>query len=155
MKKDRPRIKKKKRKFSSVQFSQSCPTLCDPMDHNMPGLPVHHQLPEFTQTHVHWVSDAIQPSHLLSYPSPPAFNLSQNQSFFKWVSSSHQVTKVLEFQLQHQSFQWTPRVIFQLSHPYMTIGKRHVTKSKQHIWVLVKQHLCMEKCSDLMHMKYF
>ena len=92
--------------FSSVEFSQSCLTLCDPMDHSMPGFPVHHQLPEFTQTHVHWVSDAIQPSHSLSFPFPPAFSLSQHQGLFKWVSSSHQVAKVLEFQLQHQSFQW-------------------------------------------------
>ena len=96
----------------SVQFSsvsQLCPTLWDPMDCNMSGLPVHHQLLEFTQTHVHWVSDAIQPSHPLSYPSLPDFNLSQHQCLFKWVSSSHQVAKGLEFQLQHQSFQWTPR----------------------------------------------
>ena len=89
--------------FSSVQ---SCPTLCNPMDYSMPGLPVHHQLLEFTQTHVHRVSDTIQPSHSLSSPSPPAFNLSQSQSLFKWVSSSNQVAKVLELQLQHQSFQW-------------------------------------------------
>ena len=75
--------------FSSV--AQSCLTLCDPMDCSTPGLPVHHQLPEFTQTHVHWVGDAIQPSHLLSSPSPPALNLSQHQGLFKWVSSSHQV----------------------------------------------------------------
>ena len=98
--------------WTSVQFSsvaQSCPTLCDPMNHSTPGLPVHHQLPEFTQTHVHWVGDAIQPSHPLSSPSPPALNLSQHQDLFKWVNSSHQVAKVLEFQLQHQSFQWTPR----------------------------------------------
>ena len=81
-------------------------TLCDPMDHSTPGLPVHHQIPEFTQTHVHWVSDAIQPSHSLSSPSPPTFNLSQHQGLFQWVSSSHQVAKVLEFQLQHQSFHW-------------------------------------------------
>ena len=87
--------------FSSV--TQSCLTLYDPMDCSMPGFPVHHQLPEFTQTHVHWVSDAIQPSHPLSSPSPPAFNLSQHQSLFQWVSSSHQMAKVLE--LQHQSFQ--------------------------------------------------
>ena len=93
--------------FSSV--AQSCPTLCDPMDRSKPGLPVHHQLLEFTQTHVHWVSDAIQPSHPLSSTSPPAFNLSQYQGLFKWVSSSHQMAKVLEFQLQHQSFQWTLR----------------------------------------------
>ena len=95
-----------------IQFSsviQSCPTLCEPTNHSTPGLPVHHQLPEFTQTHVHWVSDAIQPSHHLSSPTPPALNLSQHQGLFKWVSSSHQVAKVLEFQLQHQSFQWTPR----------------------------------------------
>ena len=90
--------------FSSV--AQSCLTLCDPMDHSTPGLPVHHQLPEFTQTHVHWVRDAIQPSHPLSSPSPPAFSLSQCQGLFQWVSSSHLVVKVLEFQLQHQSFQW-------------------------------------------------
>ena len=87
----------------SVQYSlvaQSCPTLCNPMDCSTPGLPVHHQLPEFTQTHVHWVSDATQPSHPLSTPSPPALNLSQHQGLFHWVSSSHQVAKVLEFQLQ-------------------------------------------------------
>ena len=79
------------------------------MNRSTPGLPVHHQLPKFTQTHVHWVGDAIQPFHPLSSPSPPALNLSQHQGLFKWVSSSHQVPKVLEFQLQHQSFQWTPR----------------------------------------------
>ena len=91
-----------------VQFSsltQSCPTLCDPMNCSTPGLPVHHQLLEFTQTHVHWVGDAIQPSHPLLSPSPPALNLSLHQGPFKWVSSSHQVAKVLEFQLQYQSFQ--------------------------------------------------
>ena len=93
--------------FSSV--AQSYLTLCDPMNRSMPGLPVHHQLPESTQSHVHWVGDAIQPSHPLSSPSPPALNLSQHQGLFKWVSSLHQVAKVLEFQLQHQSFQWTPR----------------------------------------------
>ena len=91
---------------SVSSVAQWCPTLCDPMDHSMPGLPVHHQLLESTQTHVHWVSDAIQPSHLLSSPSLPTFNLSQHQGLFKWVSSSHQVAKVLESQLQHQSFQW-------------------------------------------------
>ena len=88
--------------FSSV--TQSCPTLCDPMDCSTPGLPIHHQRPEFPQTQVHWVGDAIQPSHPLSSPSPPAFNLSQHQGLFQWVGSSHQVAKVLEFQLQHQSF---------------------------------------------------
>ena len=77
------------------------------MDHSMPGLPVHHQLLEFTQTHLHWFGDSIQPSHPLSSPSPPTFNLSQHHSLFKWVSSSNQVAKLLDFQLQHQSFQWT------------------------------------------------
>ena len=136
--------------FSSV--TQSCPTLCDPMNHSTPGLPVHHQLLESTQTHVHRVGGAIQPSHPLSSPSPPAFSLSQHQGLFRWVSSSHQVLKVLAFQFQHQAFQWTPRTdllaiqgtlksllqhhslkasilwcsgffIVRLSHPYMTTGK--------------------------------
>ena len=97
-------LKEWESKFSSVQS-----TLCDPMNHSTTGLPVHHQLQEFTQTYVHRVGDAIQPSHPLSSPSPPAINLSQHQGLFKWVSSSHQLAKVLEFQLQHQSFQWTPR----------------------------------------------
>ena len=96
----------------SVQFSsvaQSCLTLWNPMNRSTWGFPVHHQLPESTQTNVHWVSDAIQPSHPLLSPSPPALNLSQHLGLFKWVSSLHQVAKILEFQLQHQSFQWTPR----------------------------------------------
>ena len=98
--------------WSSVQFSsvtQSCPTLCSSMNRSMPGLPVHHQLPEFIQTHVHQVSDAIQPSHPLSSPSPPAPNPSQHLSVSQWVSSSHEVAKVLEFQLQHHSLQRNPR----------------------------------------------
>ena len=89
--------------FSSLQFTsvtQSCPTLCDPMNCSTSGLLVHHQLPEFTQTHVHRVSDLIQPSHPLSSPSPPAPNPSQHQGLFQWVNSSHEVAKVLEFQLQ-------------------------------------------------------
>ena len=89
--------------FSSV--AQSCPALCDPVDCSMPGFPVHHQLLELAQTHAHRVGDAIQPSHPLSSPSPPAFNLSQHRGLFQSVSSSHQVARVLEFQLQHQSFQ--------------------------------------------------
>ena len=98
--------------FRLVQFSCSvCPTLCDPMDMDR-GFPVHHQLPELAQTHVHWVSDAIQPSYPLPFLSPPVFDLSQHQGLFKWVSSSHQVAKVLEFQLQHQSFQWIFRTDF-------------------------------------------
>ena len=97
--------------WRSVQFSsvaQLCPTLCDPMNCSMPGLPVHHQLQEITQPHVHWASEVIQPSHPLSSPSP-AFNLSQHQGLFKWVHSLHQVAKVLEFQLQHYSLQRYPR----------------------------------------------
>ena len=93
--------------FSSV--AQSCPTLCDPMNCSTPGLPVHHELPEFTQTHSHRVGDAIQPSHPLSSPFPPAPYVSQNQSLFQWVNSSHEGAKVLEFQLQHHSFQRTPK----------------------------------------------
>ena len=95
--------------FSSV--AQSCPTLCDPMDCNTPGFPVHHQLPELAQTHVHRVGDGIQPSNPLSSPSPPALKLSQHQGLFQGVSSLHQVAKILEFELQLQSFQWTPRLI--------------------------------------------
>ena len=98
--------------ISSVQFNsvtQSCPSLCNPMVCSRPGFPVHHQLPEFTQTHVRWVGDAIQPSHSLSSPSVPTFYLSQHQGLFQGVSSSYQVAKILDFQLQHQSFQWTLR----------------------------------------------
>ena len=90
--------------FSSVQFSsvaQSCSTLWDPMNHSTPGLPVHHHLPEFTQTHVHWVRSMGA--------GPPAPNSSQHQSLLQWVNSSHQMAKVLEFQLQHHSFQRNPR----------------------------------------------
>ena len=90
---------------SSVQLvTQSCPTLCDSMSCSTPGLPVHHQLQEFTQTHVHRVGDAIHPSHPLLSPSPPAPNPSQQQGLFQGVNSLHEVAKVLEFQLQHQSF---------------------------------------------------
>ena len=107
--------KKKNYDQPSVQFSsvtQLYLTLCDSMNCSTPGLPVHHQLPESTQTHVHRVGDAIQPSHPLSSPSPPALNLSQHQGLFQWVSSLQQVAKVLEFQLQHQSFQWIFRTDF-------------------------------------------
>ena len=98
--------------FSSV--AQSCPTLSDTMDCSMQGLPIHFQLPEFTQIHVHWIRDAIQPSHPLLTPSPPTLNLYQHQSLFKWVSSSYQVAKVLEFQLLDQSFQWTGLIYFRI-----------------------------------------
>ena len=96
-------------KFSSV--AQSWPTLCNPMNCSTPGLPVHHQLPVFTQTHVHQVSDAIQPSHPTSSPSPPAPNPSQHQSLFQWVNSSHEVAKVLEFQLSISPFKEHPGLI--------------------------------------------
>ena len=101
--------------ISSVQFSsvtQLCPTLCDPMNCSTPGLPVHHQLLEFTPTHVHWVGDAIQPSCPLSSPSPFCLQSFLGSGSFKWVSSLHQVAEVLEFQLQHQSFQWIFRTDF-------------------------------------------
>ena len=96
------------------QFSlvtQLHPTLCDPMDCSKPCFPVHHQHLEFTQTHVRRVGDAIQPCHPPLSPSPPAFNLSQHHSLFQWVSSSNQVVKILDFQLQHQSFQWIFRML--------------------------------------------
>ena len=88
---------------SVSSVAQSCPTLCKPMNRSTPGIPVHHQLPESTQTHVHRVSDAIQPFHPMSSLSPPASNPSQPQSLFQLVNSLHEVAKVLEFQLQHHS----------------------------------------------------
>ena len=91
--------------------TKSCPTLCDPMDCSTSGFPVLHYLLEFAQSIVHWIGDSIQPSCPLSSPSP-AFNLSQHQGLFQWISSSHQVAKVLELQLQHQSFQWVFRIDF-------------------------------------------
>ena len=94
--------------------AQPCPTLCDPVDWSTPVFPVRHQLPGLAQTYVHRVSDAIQPSYPLSSPSPPVFNLSQYEGPFQWISSSHQVAKVLELQLQHQSFQWIFRTDFLL-----------------------------------------
>ena len=106
---------KNKDTFCSVLFcsvAKSCLTLCDPLGGSMPGFPVLHHLLEFTPIHVHWVGNAIQPFHPLLSPSPPDFNLSQHQGLFQWVSSSHQVAKVLEFQLQRQSFQWIFRTDF-------------------------------------------
>ena len=149
-------------------MTQSCPALCDPMDYSMPGFSVLHYLPEFAQTHVHWISNAMQPSPLSS-PSPPAFNLSQHQGLFQTVVSSHQVAKVVEFQLQRQSFQIIFRIdlIFLLSkglsrvfssttvwkhqffsaqpslwsnsHPYMTTGKTTALT----IWTFVSKVLCL------------
>ena len=98
----------------SVQFSRSALSDCNPMDCSTPGLLVHHQLLDYTQTHVHWVSDDIQPSNPLSSPSSPAFNLSQHQGLFKWVSCSHQVAKVLEFQLQHPSSEYSGLISFRM-----------------------------------------
>ena len=98
----------------SVQFSsvaQSCPTLCDPMNRSLPGLLVHHQFPESTQTPVHWVSDAVKPSHPLSSPYPPALNLSQHQGLFKWVSCSHQVAKYWSFSFNISPFNEHPGLI--------------------------------------------
>ena len=97
-----------------TEVAQLCPTVCDPKDWSTPGFSVHHQLPELAQIHVHRVGNAIQPSHPLLSSSPPTFNLSWHQGLFQWVSSSHQVAKVLEFQLQHQSFQWLFRTDFPL-----------------------------------------
>ena len=98
--------------LGSVQSLSRAWLFATPWTAAMPGLPVHHRLPESTQTHVHWVGDAIQPSHPLSSPSLPALNLSQHQGLFQWVSSSHQVAKILRFQLQYQSFQWIFRTDF-------------------------------------------
>ena len=95
---------------SGYHFAKSCPTLCYSMDYRTSGFPVLHHLEEFAQTHLHWDSDAIQPSHFLSPPSPFSLNLSQHQGPFQWVSCSHQVAKVLEH--QYQSFQWIFRVDF-------------------------------------------
>jgi len=97
---------------SSSSIAQSCAMLCEPIDCSTPGFPVHHQILELAQIHVHRLDDAIQPSRPLSSTSPPAFNLSQHQGLFKRVGSSHQLAKVLEFQLQHQSFQLIFRITF-------------------------------------------
>ena len=121
--------------WSGVPLPSPCVRLCDPMNRSTPGLPVHHQLPEFTETHVHRVSDAIQPSHLLSSPSAPAPNPSQHQSLSQWVNNSYEVAKVLEFQLQHQSFQWTPRVSL-LTILYIIFG----TPFSQDLWLIVGWH---------------
>ena len=103
---------KKIERMNCSSVTNLCLTLCYPMNCSTPGFPVLHHLPEFAQTHVHWVSDVIQPSCPLSSPSPPTFNLSQHPGLFQWGLSLHQVTKVLELQLQHQSFQWIFRVVF-------------------------------------------
>ena len=123
----------------SVQ-SLSHVRLCHPMDCSMPGLPVHHQLPEFTQTHVHWVSDAIQPSYPLSFPSPPTFNLSQHQGLFNWVSSEHQVAKVVEFQFLISLWLWRFNEIWQslsLSSKFNVLTMHWVFLKGYNHWMLV------------------
>ena len=134
----------------SVQFSsvaQLFPTLCNPMNCNTPGLPVCHQHPEPTQTHVYWAGDVIQPSHPLSSPSLPALNLSQHQGLFKWVSSFHQVAKILEFQLKHQPFQWTPKTDLLLDGPVGSHAVQGTLKS------LLQHH--SSKASVLRHSAFF
>ena len=130
------------------------------MNPSTPGLPVHHQLLEFTQTHVHWVGDAIQPSPPLFSPSPPALNLSQYQSLFQWVSSSYQVAKVLALQLQHQSFQWTPRTDLLLdskeikpvnskgNQPWIFIGKTDAEAETPALWPPIAKSGLIEKDHD-------
>ena len=132
--------------FSSVQLLSRV-RLCNPMHYSMPGFPVYQQLPELTLTHVHWVSDAIQPSHPLLSPSSPAFNLSQHQDLSQWVSSLHQVVKVLEFQLQHQSIQWTFRTGFLQDWLFGLLAVQGTLKS------LLQHH--SSKASILRHSAFF
>ena len=136
--------------ISSVQFSsvsQLCPTLCDPMNCSMPGLPVHHQLLEFTQTHVHWVSDAIQPSHPLSSPSPPAPNPSQLQSLFQWVNSS-----ILRHNLHTAKFIHYKSIIqwflskFRVVRPSLQ-SKLRTRPSPQNDAVMMPMHLSLYRCT--------
>ena len=112
--------------------AQWCPGLCNPMDCSMPGFPALHHLPEFAQTHLHWVGDAIQPSCPLASPSSPAFNLSQHQGLFQWVGSSHQMAKVLEHQLQHQSFQCLFRLISFRTDWFVLLAVQGTLKSLQY-----------------------
>ena len=133
--------------FSSV--TQSCPTLHDPMNCSTPGLPVHHHLPQSTQTRIHGVDDAIQPSQPLLSPSPSAFNLSPHQGLFKWVSSPHQVAKVLEFQIRHQSFQWIFRTYFL----YFRIDWFALLAVQGTLKSLLQYHSC--KASILWHSAFF
>ena len=123
-----------------IRSDQSCLTLCDPMNHSTPGLPVHHQLPEFTETHVHRVSDAIQPSHPLSSPSPLAPNPSQHQSLFQWVNSLHEVAKVLEYKRcllrakNQVAFDHTAPLRFQCPDPHMQLKKKCSDWSIEHFF---------------------
>ena len=127
-------------RLDSIQFSsvaQSCPTLCNPVDYSTPGLPVYHPLLKFTQIHVHRVGDAIQPSHPLFSPSSPGLNLSQHQGLFKWVSSLHQVAKLLEFQFQHQSFQWIFRT------DYLNDRNDQIMSEKEPSGVYIKRDMLL------------
>ena len=126
----------------SSQFS-SVATLCNYMDCSMPGFPVHHQLLELAQTHIHRVSDAIQPSHLLFSPPPAAFNLSQHQSLSQWVSSSHQVAKGLG--LQHQSFQWVFRTSFRIDWFDLLEIRGTLWKGKKQVMVHIS---CCQRRTD-------
>jgi len=143
--------------YSNIQLSsvaQSCPTLCDPMDHSTPDFPVYHQLLELAQTHIHWASDAIQPSHPLSSLSPPAFSPSHHEGLLKWVSSSHHVAKVLELQLQHQSFQWIFRTDFLLGWTgWISLqSKRHSNTETHTQWEMdtyIVRHTHRDTCTHL------
>ena len=135
--------------ISSVQLSsvtQSCLTLSDPTNRSTPGLPVHHQLPEFIQTHVHRVSDAIQPSHPLPTLSPPAPNPSQHYSLFQWVNSSLEVAKVLEFQLQHHSFQRNPRADL-LQNGWISLQSKGLSRVFSNTTVQKHQFFCAQLSS--------
>ena len=140
-------VKKRIKSFTHFKTSlrilllstQSCPTLCDSMDCSPPGLPLLHHLTEFAETHVHWVSDAIQPSHPLSSPSP-TFNLSQHQGLFQWLSSLHQVAKLLELQLQRQSFQW----IFRTDFLYNGLQSKGLSRVFSNITVQKHQFFCAQ-----------
>ena len=128
--------------FSSV--AQSCPTLRDPMNHSMPGLPVHHQLPEFTQTHDHWVNDTIHPAHPLSSPSPPAHNPSKHQSLFQWVNSLHEWPKYWSFSFSIHPSKETPglisfstRILFKLASRKLGIFDSFLTTFKQKLSLIL------------------
>ena len=124
--------------LSLVWFSRSVVSnALQPMDCIIPGFPVHNQRPELAQTQVHWVGDASQPSHPLSSPSPPAFNLSQHQGLFQWVSSSQQVAKVLEFQLQHQSFQWIFRTDLNFKMDWLDILGHLITHVYNEMYICI------------------
>ena len=128
--------------FSSIQFSRSVKS----MNHSTPGLPIHHQLPESTQTHVHWVGDAIQPSHPLSSSSPPALNLSRNQGLFEWVSSSHQLAKYWSFSFNISPSNEYPGLIFRMDWLDLLAVQGTLRSLLQH---------CSSKASILRHSAFF